>query len=846
MAERNRPHILLTRRAVVEPYRRPNRKITGRSIPVPADPQAHGQSLRDQLESAADEGSRRRQESVEVRGAVPGIHVVFESFPGIELLFEKLDPRAGKVHPELLSVREITIAGQRIEQAVVFIPEGKLGYFLRRIDKYLATAQQEKPANRDLINRVRAISLASLEELWTDAAAFPAADEEVWWEVWLRRRDNNEIDRLRSFAAQVGAQVSTQVLAFPDRLVVLVKAMNIQLAGAVDVLDDLAELRRPRELAQLLALEPAIDQATWLEDLRNRTMPASAESPAVCVVDTGVQQGHPLLAHSLATADCHACDPNWHTQDHHGHGTEMAGIALYGDLGQALMSNEPIYLRHRLESVKYLPPVGANPPELWGAITATAASLVEIQEPQIRRVFSIATTAQCDAVTDEVAPSAVTGQPSSWSAAIDALAAGLAIDVTDDGMVFLDDEGQSGHRLFLISSGNVRTFDDDFLSRSDLEPVEDPGQSWNALTVGAFTELTVIDSGESGYDGWTALADRGELSPYSRTSVTFQRIWPIKPDVVLEGGNIARSPDGSEYDSPYSFQRLTTKAQIRDQRVFTVTCATSAATAQAAHLATSILADYPRLWSETVRALVVHSAEWTAAMRCRMDRAQGRAAITALYRRYGMGVPDYVRATRSATDALTLVVEDAIRPFDGEGRMREMHLHDLPWPTDVLSDLGEARVRLRVTLSYFVEPNPGRRGWVRRYSYASHGLRFDVRRPTESNDEFRKRINQLARQEEERRPTTQSDAQQWIFGPDQRAVGSLHTDIWHGTAADLAQRGAVAVFPVAGWWKERPNHDRSERGVRYALVLSIETPDQDVDIWTPVAQEVGLPVNITI
>ena len=58
---------------------------------------------------------------------------------------------------------------------------------------------------------------------------------------------------------------------------------------------------------------------------------------------------------------------------------------------------------------------------------------------------------------------------------------------------------------------------------------------------------------------------------------------------------------------------------------------------------------------------------------------------------------------------------------------------------------------LRVTLSYFVEPNPGNRGWVRRYSYSSHGLRFDVRRAAESTDHFRKRINQLALEEEEKR-----------------------------------------------------------------------------------------------
>ena len=326
-------------------------------------------------------------------------------------------------------------------------------------------------------------------------------------------------------------------------------------------------------------------------------------------------------------------------------------------------------------------------------------------------------------------------------------------------------------RLLLISAGNVDTFEDAYLDRSDTEPIEDPGQSWNALTVGAFTEADTIDPSEIGYEGWTTLAPRGELSPYSRTSVAFHRQWPIKPEVVLEGGNVARSPNGSDFDWPHSLQTLTTKAPIRDSRLLTVTRQTSAATARAAHLAASIFAEYPSLWAETVRGLIVHSAEWTDPMRARLNAATARQARLALFRRYGMGVPDLSRATRSATDALTLVAEDSIRPFDGRGRMREMNLHQLPWPTEVLSDLGDAEVHMRVTLSYFVDPNPSRRGWQRRYRYASHGLRFEVRRPTESTDDFRKRINQLARAEEERRPSTHSDSNEWYFGPNQRTAG---------------------------------------------------------------------------
>jgi hypothetical protein len=397
--------------------------------------------------------------------------------------------------------------------------------------------------------------------------------------------------------------------------------------------------------------------------------------------------------------------------------------------------------------------------------------------------------------------------------------------------------------LFLQAAGNVSVRDADHLTRSDLEPVEDPGQAWNALTVGAYTERDSLAQAPADYDQWTCVAPRGELSPFSRTSVAFGRGWPIKPDVVLEGGNLALSPDGTQFDTPDILQVLTTKAPLRDARLLTVTRETSAATAQAAYIASNILAEYPTLWPETVRALIVHSAEWTPAMRRQFDAAQNHAARVALQRRYGMGVPDLVRATRSATDALVLVVQDVIHPFDGDGRMREMHLHDLPWPTEVLAELGPAKVHLRVTLSYFIEPTPGRRGWTRRYSYPSHGLRFDVRRSTESTDEFRKRLNQKARDEEERFPS-RSDAGEWFFGPGQRVAGSLHTDFWAGTAADLARRGVLAVFPVAGWWKERKGRDHSDRGARYALVVSIETPAEGVDLWTPVAQEVGIPVDI--
>ncbi len=322
----------------------------------------------------------------------------------------------------------------------------------------------------------------------------------------------------------------------------------------------------------------------------------------------------------------------------------------------------------------------------------------------------------------------------------------------------------------------------------------------------------------------------------------FEATWPTKPDVVAEGGNAGVNGKG-EVEHPITDLLLLTTHSRPSEKLFVYTNGTSAACAQVARLCARIAGEYPEYWPETIRALVVHSARWTRGMNTHLNAAgDSKRERSLLVRRYGYGVPTIERALRSASDALTLVAQDVLRPFK-DSKLREMRIHELPWPKAELEALGEAPVQLRVTLSYFVEPNPARRGWQKRHRYQSHALRFDVKRPFESIDSFRKRLNLQALEEEEDRPGTAADSG-WYLGVQARNRGSLHSDIWTGTAADLAERGAIAVYPVTGWWKEQPKRDRSEHGARYALLVSIETPAVATDIWTPVAQEVGIPTEV--
>jgi hypothetical protein len=150
---------------------------------------------------------------------------------------------------------------------------------------------------------------------------------------------------------------------------------------------------------------------------------------------------------------------------------------------------------------------------------------------------------------------------------------------------------------------------------------------------------------------------------------------------------------------------------------------------------------------------------------------------------------------------------------------------------------------MRVTLSYFIEPNPGARGAGDKYAYQSHALRFEVRRPSESTKTFLSRINRLARDEEEGTSTATADSG-WAIGDQLRRRGSIHSDVWTGSAAELANRGFLAVYPAVGWWRRRTRLQRHDRQARYALIVSIEAPDVPVDLYAIVAAKIAAQVPV--
>lgn len=811
---RDRPHFHVEGGGQSEAYTSPRLVIGG--LPPTRVRAAHAARLGLALGAAVAAGrqSIADREDGLAEGA-KGFYLEFD-FPAAErAAVEALENRPKAI--ELVAVRPVA-EGDAMVSATVFVPEAAADFFARKVEAY--RDEQTKagaPKNQNLVARIEDIRLGVARSLFTDAAQlFPEGGQPAWWEVWLR---DGGLPVFQAVAARLNVAVKDHILSFPERDVVLALADEATMNRLVRNSDAVAELRLAKDTPSLFLEMRAVDQADWAADLADRVAAPSALAPAICILDSGATQAHPLIAPGLDPADQHSYDNGWGVGDGahwNGHGSSMAGVALYGDLEAALSHGGPVALAHRLETVKILPPAGQNEPRLYGAITATGIARAEDHAPRRRRVF-------CMAVTSDVGLGR--GRPSSWSSAVDQLCYG----------------GGDRRRLMVLAAGNLRgdIHAAEYPDRNDLEEVESPAQAWNPLVVGACTDKITIAHAD--YEGWSLVAPAGDLSPASRTSAIWDRQWPIRPDVVFEGGNFAH--DGVNPASAIDDLQLLTTHYRPNVRLFEAFGDTSGAAALGANLAAGVMVAQPTLWPETVRGLIVQSAEWSTAMRGRFDAAGSQAQKLAMLRRYGWGIPNLDRALRSASNDATLMVEDALLPFRKDGsqiKTRDMNLHRLPWPRDELAALGEMDVELRITLSYFIEPNPGERGWTRRHRYASHSLRFAVKRSLESLEAFRRRINKAA-QDEEAGAAGAGGGDDWVLGQI-RDRGSLHSDIWRGSAAALAERDAIGVFPVSGWWKEKPSLQRWDRAARYALLVSIRAPQANVDIYSAIANQLVVPI----
>lgn len=741
---------------------------------------------------------------------------------------------------EEIRVAAIKSTENNTQIAALFLPKKSQDFLVNKINEYThEDTYTGKPKNLKKFENILHFEVATISTLWTDLRPIPSGGLDVWWELWIWEEN---YDDFVHFIKNLKYPIHENGLTFPEFKILPVFGNTSHIEFLLKHTNSIAEIRLADDNPHFFMSDQEDNQVPWQNNILDRVISAPDISPRVCILDNGIARDHPLIEKSLKLTDMHTIDQAWGINDHeaHGHGTGMAGVALYGDLTYPLSDLRTIQLKFKLESVKFIPPQSfqRNQPTSYGPITIAASMLAEISNPINNRVYCMAITN--DQVSGEV--------PSSWSASLDQL-----ISATLPG-----DDADTSKRLFFVSAGNVpdTSNPEDVIDRSTFN-IEDPAQAWNAMTVGGYTNKVQVF--EKDYLDWGTTAAVGDTSPYS----TFSQQWnqsktPIKPEIVFEAGNKAISPLKTELISGMDSLSILTTSKDFINQPFTTCWATSPATAQAASLAANIFADNNDYWPETVRALMIHSAEWTPIMSERLRLAKTKSDKVLLLREFGYGVPNLAKALKSSADEVALIAQSYIQPYIQKMKIgkngksvrdkgisyNQAQSYKLPIPKSTLRRMGDHIVEMKITLSYFIEPSPGMFASLLPTNYRSHGLRFDLKRSNETLRNFNKRVNASDRNDGVEHIGSENDG--WLLGSRSISAGSLHCDIWSGTAASLAERDELIVFPVGGWWYHRRNMEKYNNTARYSLIVTINS--NGVDIYTEIKNLVDIqtPTSISI
>lgn len=709
------------------------------------------------------------------------------------------------------------------DYAVLRIPKGDTSPVLDKIEQYeneKEDTRKGEPKHNKVLAVLEEIGGAALEEMWVGPKEMlPNNNEITWWEIWLLGGHDEPFkaetmrNQFHKFAIAESIQFDKEErIDFPDRQVFIVEANRNTIAKAIGLLDCIAEIRPPSKgIRDWKALNSDIETNVQMDNgYDSKFLPPDPGSPSIALIDTGVADEHPLLKPAILKNGLHSIDPRTSaTGDYKGHGTEMAGVALFDDISKVLLSNVQYKYPAYLESVRIKIDTQGTHKQLWGKTTEEAVKKIETQVRN-NRIY-------CMAIGG---PSVSNGKPSSWSATID----NLCFNHGDP-------------RLIVIAAGNVDPIDQaGYPTRNLATQLDDPAQARNAITVGAMCNFDQIANPP--VQNIQAIAKAGELSPHSSTHLLKNDA--IKPDIVCEGSNVGW--DGSLADFGLEgLAILTTNKDFIFRKPLTLTCGTSPAAAEASRILAQIWKENPGLKPETVRALLVHSASWTEEMKKQFPNKRD------LLRSCGYGVPNVSLACKSAKSSVTLIAEGRIRPFYTaykmgkknrmvkDGIKKDIIIFDLPWPEEVLLNLGEEIIELRVTLSYFADPNP--KNTLRNYEGA--GLQWELQSADETEVNFIKRINFKEREKGEK---GFSGSKEWEIGPTARARGTLQSDRWTGTAVELAARKKLAVFPTKGWWDEN-NPLYKDKEIPFSLVVSIHTKEEDIDLYNLISNKVSVSID---
>jgi hypothetical protein len=587
-------------------------------------------------------------------------------------LMMKLRIQPGTVSEDALRSFGIEVVSEESDESlIIFVSQDAKQEFLRRLTRFQA-GQVGHGVSANVFHAIEELGTWSRDDRigrglrgqhWT-ADEIKVVDIELWPRE-SAQANHRECHQTAEWILQSGGEVWDRLAL--DSVVML----RVQLSGAL--LDQILDLETVRcvEPKPILRFETA-DYDVQLTDLVI-SGPADGDAPLVAILDSGVISGHPLIAHAFGEGMSFLAgvDPT----DETGHGTAVAGFALYGDLGPCMEQRE-FATKLRILSGKVL--TGLDNQYDRRLIASQVVDAVNYFSGELGcRIFNIS-------FGDAQQP--YDGRHVKGLAAV------------------LDELARVHGVLFIVSAGNFSGTEEtpadwrqeypDYLFSNDARII-DPATALNALTVGSLAR----------YDqDWNAgrwprdvnhqpVARADELSPFTRTGPGPNRA--IKPDLVEYGGNVAvdlRTGGVPRFNLPDgNISEIGLKHSFVGDRLFTPVIGTSFATPKVTNLAGRLLSDYPDASPNLLRALMLLHAEWPQASNSLFDDDEERGLELGFYS-YGYGLPNVQKTVSSLENCVTLVAEERI----GHD---QTHFFEIPLPEDFMA-AGKVGRCIKVALAY--------------------------------------------------------------------------------------------------------------------------------------------------